>query len=106
MNFIINLIICIPPISIAMALSNIQQLMKYFSSVLGFMLMMVIPNLLVYSYRKKFKERGLLYGRINKSFVQGNLSLVLLGVISLGTLVMIIYGFFFNNTKTCVNQML
>ena len=56
-NFIFNLIIAIPPICIGLTLSNIQDLMKYFSSILGFLLMVVVPICVVSGYRFFFIRR-------------------------------------------------
>ena len=42
-NFCFNTIVALPPIAIGLSLQNIQSLMKYFSSILGFLLMLIVP---------------------------------------------------------------
>ena len=104
-NFIFNTIIAIPPITIGLLLQNIQSLMKYFSSILGFLLMLIVPILVVSKYRQMFKERGYRLSNLNRSFLKtkyGNAFIICMSFIIFG---LIIYGFVKNtNNKTCIND--
>ncbi len=99
-----NFIVCLPALCIAFLLNNIQDIMKYFSSIFGFFLMLVIPNLLVVAYREKYKIFSLTGGKINQSFVQNRWVLRFLDLLAVSIFGMIIYGFFNNVTKTCVAE--
>jgi hypothetical protein len=85
-------------------MSNIQQIMKYFSSILGLLLMLVVPCVLVFTYRKKYKKSQLENGKLNLSFLQGNKWLVFLGILTLCLFGLIVYGFVHNDDITCVAQ--
>ena len=95
---------CLPAICIAFLFQNIQDIMKYFSSIFGFLLMLVIPNLLVSAFRAKYKRYSLTGGKLNRSFIKNYWVLRLLDVLAVSILVMIIYGFFHKNTKRCVAE--
>ena len=104
-NFIFNFIIAIPPLTIGLLLQNIQSLMKYFSSILGFLLMLIVPLLVVNGYRKIFFKRKYNFSNLNRSFLKGkygNIFIICMSVIIFG---LIIFGFIKNTkNKTCVNQ--
>jgi hypothetical protein len=105
-NFIISIIVCLPAVAIATTLSDIQSLMKYFSSIFGFMLMFLIPCLLIYKYRNKFFFSHIEEGKFNKAIVRSKLGLAGFTLIGLVTLGLIIFGFF-NNKKSdyhCVEE--
>lgn len=103
-NFISNFIVCLPAICIAFLFQNIQDIMKYFSSILGFMLMLVIPNVLVSAFRAKYNRFSLTGGNINKSFIKNYWVMRILDFLAVSILVLIIYGFFHKNTKKCVAE--
>jgi hypothetical protein len=95
-NFIISLVVCLPAVAIATTLSDIQSLMKYFSSIFGFMLMFLIPCLLIYKYRNKLFFSHIEEGKFNKAIIKSKLGLAgfaLIGFIIFG---LIIFGFFKN----------
>ena len=104
-NFLFNTIVAIPPITIGLSLQNIQSLMKYFSSILGFMLMLIVPVLVVNGYRRIFYKRNYAFSQLNRSFLKnkyGNIFVITMAVIIFG---MIIFGFVKNiKNKTCVNE--
>ena len=104
-NFIFNTIVALPPITIGLLLQNIQSLMKYFSSILGFLLMLVVPVLVVNKYRNLFYKRKYEFTDLNRSFLKnkyGNIFIIFMSVLIFS---LIIYGFVKNTTdKTCVNQ--
>ncbi len=66
--------------------------------------MLVIPNLLVVAFREKYKKFNLTSGNINKSFIKNYWVLRFLDILAVSIFAMIIYGFFNNNTKTCVAE--
>ena len=80
--------------AIATTLSDIQTLMKYFSSILGFALMYIIPCSLIYAYRKKFSISNIESGKLNRAILKSGLSLIIYSLIGLTTIGLIIYGFF------------
>ena len=104
-NFVFNTIVAIPPITIGLLLQNIQSLMKYFSSILGFMLMLIVPVLVVNGYRQMFYRRKYRFSNLNRSFLKnkyGNIFIICMSIIIFS---LIIYGFVKNtNNKTCVND--
>ena len=104
-NFVFNTIVAIPPIAIGLLLQNIQSLMKYFSSILGFMLMLIVPVLVVNGYRQLFYKRKYKFSNLNRSFFKGkfgNIFIICMSVIIFG---LIIFGFIKNtNNKSCVNE--
>ena len=104
-NFCFNTIVALPPIAIGLSLQNIQSLMKYFSSILGFLLMLVVPVLLVERYRTLFHKRKYQFTDLNRSFLKkkwGTIAIIIMSVIIFS---LIIFGFIKNtNNKTCVNE--
>ena len=104
-NFIFNTIVAIPPIAIGLLLQNIQSLMKYFSSILGFLLMLIVPMIVVNGYRAIFVKRKYKFSTLNRSFLKnhyGNYFIICMSAIIFG---LIIFGFYKNtNNKTCVNE--
>lgn len=105
-NFIFNLFVCVPPIIVGLTLSNVQQLMKYFSSVFGFLMMLVVPSAIIYNYRRYFEKRGYVQGALNKSFVSAYWGLYVLGGVAVIVCGLIIYGFVSNvKSKTCINEL-
>ena len=104
-NFLFNLFVAIPPIIIGLTLKNIQSLMKYFSSILGFLIMLIVPAIVIGRYRWFFKKRKYDYGNLNQAFIKGTCGYVIIVILALGILSMIIYGFIKNiPAKTCVNE--
>jgi len=104
-NFLFNTIVALPPIAIGLTLQNIQSLMKYFSSILGFLLMLIVPVLVVNGYRNIFYKRKYRFSKLNRSFFKtkyGNIFIICMSFIIFG---LIIFGFVKNtNNKTCVNE--
>lgn len=100
-NFVFNLVIAIPPIVIGLLLENVQDLMKYFSSILGFMLMVPVPIIVVSGYRFLFQRRNFQNGLLNMSFLKGTMSSIIIisvtGVIVFG---LIIYGLILNKKNS------
>lgn len=104
-NFVFNLFVCVPPIIIGLTLSNIQSLMKYFSSVLGGILMLVVPLVIIYNYRRFFEKRGYVQGKLNRAFVNTYWGLYTLGGVAVVVFGLIIYGFIRNvKAKQCINE--
>ena len=104
-NFCFNTIVALPPITIGLLLQNIQSLMKYFSSILGFLLMLIVPVLVVNKYRNLFYKRKYEFNDLNRSFLKnkyGNIFIIIMSVVIFS---LIIYGFVkTTNNKTCVNE--
>ena len=104
-NFLFNTVVALPPIAIGLLLQNIQSLMKYFSSILGFLLMLIVPILVVNGYRNIFYKRKYKFSKLNRSFFKtkyGNIFIICMSFIIFG---LIIFGFVKNtNNKTCVNE--
>ena len=104
-NFCFNTIVALPPITIGLLLQNIQSLMKYFSSILGFLLMLIVPVLVVNKYRNLFYKRKYEFTDLNRSFLKnkyGNIFIIFMSVVIFS---LIIYGFIKTTTnKTCVNE--
>ena len=104
-NFVFNTIIAIPPLTIGLLLQNIQSLMKYFSSILGFLLMLIVPILVVSKYRLLFKERGYYLSKLNRSFLKSKFEYPFIIIMSFIIFGFIIFGFIKNtNNKTCINE--
>ncbi|MCQ2816854.1 MAG: hypothetical protein MJ252_06275 [archaeon] len=102
-NFLFNTIVAIPPIIIGLSLSNVQDLMKYFSSILGFLLMVVVPIIVVTGYRFYFEKRALIEGTLNLSFLKGIISIVIIVFIGIVIFSFIIYGFALGKqSKRCI----
>lgn len=103
-GFIFNVCLVSPSIFASMTLGDVQQLMKYFSSVFGFIIMIIIPTLLIYSTRKKLLKFNLSSGNLNRSFLNKTWHLYALATLGVAIFSMIIYGFVNTNNKTCVAQ--
>ena len=102
-NFAFNTIVALPPITIGLLLQNIQSLMKYFSSILGFLLMLIVPLLVVNRYRNLFYKRKYEFSNLNRSFLTnkyGNMFVIFMSVVIFS---LIIFGFVKNTkNKNCV----
>ena len=104
-NFGFNTVVALPPIAIGLSLQNIQSLMKYFSSILGFLLMLVVPVLVVERYRKLFHKRKYQFTDLNRSFLTNKYGTIFIIFMSVVIFSLIIFGFIKNtNNKTCVNE--
>ena len=104
-NFLFNTIVAIPPITIGLLLQNIQSLMKYFSSILGFLLMLIVPILVVNGYRQSFYKRKYKFSNLNRSFLTGKYGNAFIIFMSVIIFSLIIFGFVKNSTnKTCVYE--
>jgi len=99
-----NIALVLPSLMAAMTLPDIQQLMKYFSSVFGFIIMIVVPTMLIFGFRNKFIKSNLDKGNLNKAFLGKNWHLVCIGIFGGFLFSFIIYGFFNSQNKTCVAQ--
>jgi Na+/proline symporter len=100
--------VCLPAVAIATFLTDIQTLMKYFSSIFGFMLMFVIPCSLIYAYRSKFSTSHIDDGKLNKAILRNGLGLLVFAFIGIVTLGLIVYGFLMNKKSDyhCVENYL
>ena len=104
-NFLFNTIVAIPPITIGLLLQNIQSLMKYFSSILGFLLMLIVPILVVSGYRNSFYKRKYKFSNLNRSFLKNKYGSAFIICMSVIIFSLIIFGFVKNTTnKTCVYE--
>ena len=104
-NFVFNSIVAIPPLTIGLLLQNIQSLMKYFSSILGFLLMLIVPVLIVNRYRQMFVKRKYKFSELNRSFLKGKYGNIFIICMSIIIFSLIIFGFIKNtNNKKCVNE--
>ena len=104
-NFLFNLIVALPPLTIGLLLQNIQSLMKYFSSILGFLLMLIVPLLVVNQYRQIFYKRKYKFSDLNRSFLKGKYGNIFIICMSVIIFSLIIFGFIKNtNNKKCVNE--
>ena len=104
-NFCFNTIVALPPITIGLLLQNIQSLMKYFSSILGFLLMLIVPMLVVNRYRNLFNKRKYEFSNLNRSFLKGKYGNIFIIIMSVIIFSLIIYGFVkTTSNKTCVNE--
>lgn len=102
-NFVFNTIVCAPPIILGLLLTNVQDLMKYFSSILGFLLMLPVPILVVSGYRFFYEKRQYIQGRLNISFLTGRSSIYIIAVIGTVIFSLIIYGFVLSKkSKKCI----
>jgi hypothetical protein len=92
----------IPPIIIAITFTDIQQIMKYFSSILGFFLMIFFPCILIIYSRKNLYSKNSEPGELNKAYFTKNSFVYTIG--SFGAVIagLIVYGFLYKDTKTCV----
>ena len=85
-------------------MNDIQKLMKYFSTIFGFFLMILFPCVLIVTTRNKVKFHKVTPGKINRSVFEKNSFVYLVcfigGIIS----ALITYGFFFNDNKNCVAE--
>ena len=104
-NFVFNTVVALPPITIGLLLQNIQSLMKYFSSILGFLLMLIVPLVVVTGYRNMFIKKKYNFSSLNRSFLKnryGSWFIILMSIVIFG---LIIFGFVRNMpNKTCVND--
>ena len=104
-NFLFNTVVAIPPITIGLLLQNIQSLMKYFSSILGFLLMLIVPILVVNGFRNIFYKRKYKFSTLNRSFMTSKYGDGFIICMSFVIFILIIYGFVkTTNNKTCVNE--
>lgn len=103
-NFFFGFLIIVPSVTIALTISDIQVIMKYFSSIFGFFLLVVIPCLIVYKYREKLENSNISKGQLNTSYLNRNFYLYILGFIGLGILSVIIINLINSNSKTCVAE--
>lgn len=79
--------------------------MKYFSSILGFLIMLIVPVIVVGRYRWFFNKRDYTFGNLNQAFIKGFWGYIIISILALGIFSMIIYGFIKNiPAKTCVNE--
>ena len=76
--------------------------MKYFTSILGFCLMLIIPSLLLLKFREKAHKLDISKGNINVCYMKSNNGIYLFLVFSIGVLVIIVINLIHNNNKTCV----
>ena len=97
-------IVALPPFTLSLLLKDIQQIMKYFSSIFGYFLMIVFPSLIILYARKKVEKNNVEPGKINKSIFEKNYYVTILNIISLSLFGLIIYGFFTNISKKCVSE--
>ena len=103
-SFLFNVCLALPSLTAALTLPDIQQLMKYFSSILGFIIMIIVPTILVFGFRKKFLKSKLEDGKLNKAFLRQNWQLASIACFGFVLFSFIIYGFINSNNKTCVAQ--
>ena len=104
LGFIFNVCLVLPSYAAAILLPDIQQLMKYFSSIFGFIIMIIIPTILINGFRNKLAKSNLIIGDLNKSFLRSKWQLYAIAIFGVGLFSMIIYGFINSNNKTCVAQ--
>lgn len=76
--------------------------MKYFSSIFGFCLMLIIPTLLIYFIRQKLSLSNITAGQLNKSIMSNKIGIFSVFIFSPVVLGMIIYGFFTKTKTGCV----
>jgi hypothetical protein len=101
-NLLLTSVVCIPAIVICLTLRNIQQVMKYITSIFGFLLMLVIPYFLILAFRKKFQKSNNIEGNLNKAFLRHSYQVYILFGVASGIFALIVFGFFNNNVNTCV----
>lgn len=99
-----SLILCSPSILISLLMDDVQQIFKYFNSFLGFFLLFLIPIYIIWRFRIKLKDSGLIEGNINKTSLKSNLWFLLFIIIGIGMFVVIILGVLKKNTKICVAE--
>jgi hypothetical protein len=103
-NFTLSFLVCLPAIAVSLSLRDIQKIMKYLSSIFGFLLMFIVPTILVYAFRLKFKRCSIQEGKLNRSFLNKNYQLIVILAIGALTFGMVCYGFFIPNNKKCVAE--
>ena len=103
-QFVLSLTVALPPIIVSLTLTDIQQIMKYFSSIFGFFLMIFFPCVLIIFSRKRMNEVNLDPGNINRSIFKNNSFVYVIFSAAAVIAGLIIYGFFHKDTKTCVAQ--
>lgn len=103
-GFLVCLIVMIPCFVISIAFTDLQDVMKYFSSVSGFLLIIVIPVCLVIKFRNKFRESGVQPGKLNRSIFNKLWQFVVIFVVSAGIASLIVYGMFNGTSKSCVYE--
>lgn len=101
LTLLFSTISILPSLALSLLLTNIQSLMKYFTSILGFMLMLIVPVLLIFNYRQKLKLSMIVPGNMNKSYLN-NYGLYGFIVLSVGILVTIVINLLTRNDKDCV----
>jgi glucan phosphoethanolaminetransferase (alkaline phosphatase superfamily) len=103
-SYLFNIVLVLPSFTAAIFLADIQQLMKYFSSVFGFIIMIIVPSLLIYNYRRRFRRSTLTPGKLNRAPLNRNWQLVAIATVGVALFSMIVYGFIFGKNKTCVAE--
>ncbi len=103
-SLLFNIFLVLPSVAAAISLPDIQQLMKYFSSIFGFIIMIIIPISLIYASRKKLSKFNLKMGKLNRAFLNKNWQLIAISSLGVILFSMIIYGFFNSVNKTCVAE--
>ena len=101
LTLLFSTISILPSLAVSLLMTNIQSLMKYFTSILGFMLMLIVPVLLIFNYRQKLKLSNIVPGKMNKSYLN-NYGLYGFIVLSIGILVTIVMNLLKKNDKNCV----
>ena len=103
-SLIFNILLVLPSVVAAICLPDIQQLMKYFSSIFGFIIMIIIPTSIIHASRNKLDKLNLRPGKLNKAFLNKKWQLIALSCFGVLLFSMIIYGFFNSENKTCVAE--
>lgn len=78
--------------------------MKYFNSVFGFMLLIVLPILLVTKYRKNIAQNIEFTGKKVLTFCKSKIFIYALSIASSALLVVIISNMLSGDTKKCVAE--
>lgn len=78
--------------------------MKYFTSIFGFFLLIILPIVLIFKYRQRISVSDVTPGKLNKSIIQGNFLLYIMGFLGMGLFVIIVMNLFIKNNKTCVAE--
>lgn len=99
-----SVIYIVPSIIISTFLTNIQQMMKYVTSFLGFFLMIIIPVVLNIKYRQLLVRSKIGWGTLNRSFIKNNLGLYGILLVSVGVLGVIVVNIIFGSDKKCVAE--
>jgi hypothetical protein len=103
-SLLFNILLVLPSVTAAICLPDIQQLMKYFSSIFGFIIMIIVPISLIFASRKKLAKFNLKMGKLNRAFLNKNWQLLTITSLGVVLFAMIIYGFFNSVNKTCVAE--